>query len=638
MKILKSFSIGTRIALGSASVLIVAVSVIIAVVQGSMNEIISEAEQRELHSLSENIQNSISAEIRVAEAMSALVAGIPQVQKAFAEKDRDTLASMFVPSYEGLKKEYGARQFQFHEPPAISYLRVHKPEKFGDDLSAFRQTVVETNKNIKAVGGIEKGVAGLGLRGMVPVKYEGRHIGSVEFGMSFGQAFFDNFKKRYGVDVALHVGKADGLATFASTLANKTTLNQPDLKTAFNGKDVFARSHVDELNVATYARTIEDFSGDPIGVLEIVMDRSTYATKQNNATILNLVLGMLAVVVGLFISSLIARGIVRPIKHAANAMQEIAEGDGDLTQRLEVNGKDEVAELCHGFNLFAKKVHALVSDVADSTIYLSNAAGKMSEVTVELDNNIQQQKTEIDQVATAMNEMTATVQEVESSASAAANSAATANKQSMDGQRVVEQNINAIHLLASEVDNASDVINAVESDSERIGTVVDVIRGIAEQTNLLALNAAIEAARAGEQGRGFAVVADEVRTLASRTQTSTQEIQQMIESLQKGARNAVTVMQHGREQAEVSVGHASQAGESLTTITEAISLINDMNTQIASAAEEQSTVAEEINRNIVNINDMAAMISTGSQQTSEAGNELENQAGNLQAIVARFRI
>ena len=144
--------------------------------------------------------------------------------------------------------------------------------------------------------------------------------------------------------------------------------------------------------------------------------------------------------------------------------------------------------------------------------------------------------------------------------------------------------------------------------------------------------------RAGEQGRGFAVVADEVRTLASRTQTSTQEIQQMIESLQKGARNAVTVMQHGREQAEVSVGHASKAGESLTTITDAISLINDMNTQIASAAEEQSSVAEEINRNIVNINDMAAMISTGSQQTSEAGNELKHQAGNLQAIVARFRI
>lgn len=638
MKTLRNFSISTRIAVGSASVLIIAVSVIIAVVQGSMSDIINEAEQRELHGIFENIQNSINAETHLAEAMSAVVAGIPQVQKAFAEKDRDTLASMFVPGFATLKNGYGARQFQFHEPPAISYLRVHKPAKFGDDLSSFRQTVVETNQKVKALGGIEKGVAGLGLRGIVPVKYDGKHIGSVEFGMSFGQAFFDNFKKRYGVDVALHVVKEDGLETFASTLANKTTLNQPHLKTALNGNDVFAHGHIKELNVATYARAIKDFSGNAIGVLEIVMDRSTYATKQSNATILNLVLGVLAVVVGLFISSLIARGIVRPIQHAASAMQDIAEGDGDLTQRMEVNGKDEVAELCHGFNQFAKKVHALVSDVAESTTYLNSAAGKMTEVTVELDSSIQRQKSEIDQVATAMNEMTATVQEVARNASEAADSAAAANGQAVDGQHVVEQNISAIQSLAGAVDNAADVINTVEGDSERIGTVVDVIRGIAEQTNLLALNAAIEAARAGEQGRGFAVVADEVRTLASRTQTSTEEIQKMIESLQKGSRNAVTVMQHGREHAEVSVGHATHAGESLTTITEAIASINDMNTQIATAAEEQSAVAEEINRNIVNINDMAVMITSGSQQTSEAGNELETQAGKLQTIVARFRI
>lgn len=638
MKSLQNFSIGTRIAVGSAGVLIIAVAVIITTVQGSMSDIISEAEQRELHGVFDNIQNSIGTEIRVAEAMSALVASIPQAQKAFAEKDRDTLASMFVPGFAALKKNYGARQFQFHEPPATSYLRVHKPQKFGDDLSSFRQTVVETNQRVKPVGGIEKGVAGLGLRGIVPVQHDGRHIGSVEFGMSFGQAFFDDFKKRYGVDVALHVIKDTGLDTFASTLANKTSLDPARLKAALTGQNIFAHGHIEDLSVATYARAINDFSGNAIGVLEIVMDRSTYATMQNNATILNLVLGVLAVVIGLFISSFIARGIAKPIKHAAGAMQGIAEGDGDLTQRLQVNGKDEVAELCHGFNLFAEKVHALVSDVADSTTYLSTAAGKMSAVTVELDSSIQQQRSEIDQVATAMNEMTATVQEVARSASEAAHSAATANEQSLDGQSVVEKNISAIQSLASEVENAAEVINTLESDSERIGSVLDVIRGIAEQTNLLALNAAIEAARAGEQGRGFAVVADEVRTLASRTQASTEEIQQMIESLQKGSRNAVAVMQQGREQAEVSVGHASQAGVSLNTITGAISSINDMNTQIASAAEEQSAVAEEINRNIVNINDMAGMISDGSQQTSEAGNELEVQASKLQAIVSRFRI
>ena len=630
-------SISARIALSSAGVLIIAVAIISTVISNSMSGIIREAEERELRGVFDNVKVTIESESRVAQAMSAVVAGIPQAQQAFADRDRDALGQLFVPGFSVLKKEYGVRQFQFHTPPATSFLRVHKPTKFGDDLSSFRKTVVETNNTVRPVGGIEKGVAGLGVRGMVPVVNNGQHVGSVEFGMSFGQAFFDQFKEKNKVDLALHVIDGAGFKTFASTFDSKTLLTPEQLQQAIL-KEVLTHKTLLGVDVAVYSTAVTDFSGKPFGVIEIVMDRSVYGNMQSESTWLNIILALLAVIGGVFVSAFVAKGIVKPIKSAALAMEDIAEGDGDLTQRLPLKGKDEITELSGAFNNFAEKVHALVGDVAEASTYMSTAAEDMSNVTVNLDGNVQKQRLEIDQVATAMNEMAATVQEVARSASEAANSAETAHSQSVEGKTVVGENIHAINALAGEVENAANVINNVESDSERIGTVLDVIRGIAEQTNLLALNAAIEAARAGEQGRGFAVVADEVRTLASRTQESTQEIQGMIESLQKGSGDAVAVMEKGKEQAVQSVKHANAAGDSLELITSAVSSINDMNTQIASAAEEQSAVAEEINRNVVNINDMAEMISDGSQQTAKSSNDLEALASQLQNVVSRFRI
>ncbi|NHZ69797.1 MAG: methyl-accepting chemotaxis protein, partial [Thermotogales bacterium] len=259
-------------------------------------------------------------------------------------------------------------------------------------------------------------------------------------------------------------------------------------------------------------------------------------------------------------------------------------------------------------------------------------------VTSTTREGVQRQKSEIDQVATAMTEMAATVQEVARNAATAAGAARDANEEAGSGKRVVKETIQAINSLAGEVQSASDVINQLAADSEAIGGVLDVIRGIAEQTNLLALNAAIEAARAGEQGRGFAVVADEVRTLAQRTQTSTQEIQSMIEKVQSGARNAVNVMESGREQAAGSVSKAGEAGTSLETINSAVSAINDMNMQIASAAEEQSAVAEEINRNIVNIGIVADETADGSNKIANANEDLVRLGGQLQSIVSMFKV
>lgn len=296
------------------------------------------------------------------------------------------------------------------------------------------------------------------------------------------------------------------------------------------------------------------------------------------------------------------------------------------------------SDFARDFNTFMEQTHSVVSGLSGASAHIGASAELMSTITNDSDSAISQQRTEIDQVATAVNEMTATIQEVARTTHSAASAAREANDEVRSGGQVVEQNIAAINSLADKVAQAADVIHGVEEDSNNIGTVLDVIKGIAEQTNLLALNAAIEAARAGEQGRGFAVVADEVRTLASRTQESTQEIETMIERLQAGSRNAVQVMDEGREQTQRSVEQVTQAGASFSTIADSVNAITDMNTQIASAAEEQSAVSEELNRSITMISEVATQTASAASQTASAGTELASLSQQLQADVSRFQV
>ncbi len=328
--------------------------------------------------------------------------------------------------------------------------------------------------------------------------------------------------------------------------------------------------------------------------------------------------------------------ILHSIQQVQKASQRLA--DGDLTTRLELDTRDEMSQIGVSFNEMVEKFEALIQQVISATTQMATASEELSMIAKESASNIEKQRTETEQVATAMNEMSATVQEVARNASAAAGSANSADNDAQGGKVIVQQTSEAISQLASEVENASDVIKTVEKDSNEIGSILDVIKDIAEQTNLLALNAAIEAARAGDQGRGFAVVADEVRTLASRTHKSTEEIEHMITRLQGGAQNAVTVMKSGREKAQSGVEHANEAAEALDAITRAITIISEMNNQIASAAEEQSSVTEEMNKNINSISLVSEQTSEGAKQTTRSSDELAKLATQLQQLIAQFKI
>ena len=346
----------------------------------------------------------------------------------------------------------------------------------------------------------------------------------------------------------------------------------------------------------------------------------------------------LSLIALLTLSFFIARSITVPLKNTRVALHNIAEGEGDLTQRLRVDGNDEVAKLSDDFNKFAEKIQRTMLQVKHASSQLATASEELSLVISRSNEGMIQQRNETHQVATAVTEMASTVKEIARSAESAAISASDADKETAKGKHVVEETSVAIRSLANEVEHASDVILRLEKEGDAIGSVLDVIRGIAEQTNLLALNAAIEAARAGEQGRGFAVVADEVRTLASRTQGSTREIQEMIERLQGGTREAVEVMENGKSISQASVEKAESAAAALKNITTSVASISDMNTQIASASEEQSVVAEEIDRSIVQISDLVEQASEESDKVSVSSQELAQLGNTMQAMIQQFKL
>jgi methyl-accepting chemotaxis protein len=372
---------------------------------------------------------------------------------------------------------------------------------------------------------------------------------------------------------------------------------------------------------------------------ETIAEMEAIQAKEIGSTIAStlLVSAIIAAVLIAFSLALI-NTIVKPLQHITSSLNDIARNDGDLTQRLDVTSQDELGSLSSAFNLFIEKVHTLVKKTAETAEAVTQSATKSNQLSQQITESVEHQRQQTDMVATAMNEMTHAAEDVSANASEAAASANTANKTCGNAKEVVFKGVDSVKSLVNEVGKASEVINDLKDNVGEIVTVLDVIRGIAEQTNLLALNAAIEAARAGEQGRGFAVVADEVRTLASRTQDSTQEIQNMIERLQTGSDQAVDVMLSSRDVGEQTLVHSTSAGNSLDEIADSVNAINEMNAQIANSAKEQNTVGSSINNNIVKIlteSDKTAQAATESQETVSV---LAANASDLSKLIGQFKI
>lgn len=330
--------------------------------------------------------------------------------------------------------------------------------------------------------------------------------------------------------------------------------------------------------------------------------------------------------------------ITGSIRKVSDSLKEIAQGDGDLTVRIDYVNKDEVGELVHWFNLFLDKLHGSISETIQSIDSLSQASTQLATSSSTSKSRIQEQSQSIDQVSRSMNAMFETVRHIADYASNASAEASSANSEAETGTVVVKKTIEAIHELADEVKTASKVIDELDAHTSNVGVILDTIRSIADQTNLLALNAAIEAARAGEQGRGFAVVADEVRTLASRTQDSTQEIQQVLEELQRASRGAVEAMQRGMSKADIGVEQSSSAGDSLTNISGKVQAINVVNEQIASATEEQAQTSKLIHGYIDETHSIATQVSKDTEVLDEIAQAIEIATQKLRKATNQFSV
>ena len=360
------------------------------------------------------------------------------------------------------------------------------------------------------------------------------------------------------------------------------------------------------------------------------------AEQYDSAFGLVVALLVLATALTMLFAWLLTRSITLPIAQALDAAEKIAEGN--LTQPIKVDGDDEAGRLLRAMNKMQEKLRDTLQRISGSATQLASAAEELNAVTDESARGLTQQNNEIEQAATAVNEMTSAVEEVARNAVSTSEASKNATASAGDGRDLVQETVSAIERMSGDVQGTATLIGALAEESRDIGKVLDVIRGLADQTNLLALNAAIEAARAGEAGRGFAVVADEVRALAHRTQQSTSEIERMIGSIQAGTEQAVDSMRNSTERAESTLNIAKGAGMSLDTINSAIIEINERNLVIASAAEEQAQVAREVDRNLVNIRDLSVQSATGASQTSAASSELSRLAVDLNGMVGRFRL
>ncbi|TVL32932.1 methyl-accepting chemotaxis protein [Shewanella xiamenensis] len=363
-------------------------------------------------------------------------------------------------------------------------------------------------------------------------------------------------------------------------------------------------------------------------------NQSLYETSRN----LSIIVGFGTVIFVVFVALLLIRQIRKPIMILLTQTQQVSAGNLAVKLDMQAFARDELGLLAEGFNVMQDNLRSLVNEVSSSVVQLGSAAEEISAVALQSSNNMENQKNELNQLATAMHEMQATVQDVARNTNDAASAATQASTTAAQGSHTVNDSIMQIEKVAGAIEKAAMVISHLGEDSRNIGMVLEVIQGIAEQTNLLALNAAIEAARAGEQGRGFAVVADEVRTLAKRTQDSTSQINSIISELQLRANEAGMTMQESQNMMTDAVSSAREAGESIAKISTSVNNITEMNTQIATATEEQGAVSEELNRNVVNISHASEEVATGAKQMAYACNDLNLLATQLQEVVRKFNI
>jgi len=622
--------------IGVGAAILLAVSVLTFFNLRGLDNVLLEAERTELQQYFEAIQDDVAAETRLAGAMSALVANIPEVQQHFAAGDRDWLQAQLLPPFKVLERDYGAVQFQFHTPPATSFLRLHKVEKYGDDLSSFRHSVVDTNTKLKPQRGLESGVAGLGARGVVPVFDQGRHLGSVEFGMSFGPDFFAAFKKAHGVEAGLHVVRDGAIETFAMTKGDKPFLDTASLQAAFDGTPQYKRVEIDGLPMVVYAERLEDYAGAPLGVLEVAKDRLHYLDVEARATHQAWLIGALMLLFSLMIAILTARVLARRILRVSDGLNRVA--GGNLTGEIELQGRDELAELAQVTNRMRHRLHGLVSQVEADAASVLTAAREISQAVDGQAATSSQMSTSVSEITSTMEELSASSGQIAEYSGSVVEVARRTYDGSRQGSEAMQQLVGKMEEIRRDNQHSLKEIVDLGSKSKEISRIMEIIDTVADQTKLIAFNAALEAASAGEAGKRFGVVAAEIRRLADSVTESTSEIARKVGEIQESISRLVITSEKGSVGIDQGMEASSRTASFLQDLVQAASEATSSAQQISLSTQQQRTASSQVVVALREIVTASSDTAKSVRRISEVAQEMTQLSANLKTQMDHFTL
>ena len=602
----------------------------------SMNRLIDDAKQTALQAKFAVIEQDLRKEVRSAEMLASQLANTPGIQERFAARDRKVLLDYVAPSLQQLRERYGVDQIQFHTPPGVSFLRVHNPLKFGDDLTPTRPLVVLANKEQKAVSGLEKAAGGYGLRGVVPVRWKDQPIGTVEVGLDSNDSFFKKALTASAVLSRLYAKTDTGFAVVGSALGNTDAVDTERLTRALRGERLRFDRDVGGVPMAVMIAPLSNSQGDATAVIEVVMDASEFVAARADATRTALAVGVLSVLLAMAMAVALARHLGARMGVVVAGVNRIAQGD--LRAHNALQGGDEIADLDHAAQAMRQRLSELVADVADNAVKVLAAAEEITRAVEGQAATSSEMSSSVAEITSTMEELSASSTMIADHSKAVVQVAGVTLDGSRKGADAMELVLDRMNDISADNHKSLQEIVELGAKSKEIGKIMEIINTVADQTKLIAFNAALEASSAGEAGKRFSVVASEIRRLADSVSASTEEISSKINEIQGSISRLVLSSEKGASGIAAGSAASTTTAERLGDIIDAATEASTAAEQISLSTQQQKTASGQVVVALREIVTASSNTAKSVNRISQISKEMSGLSSRLDALVRQFQI